>query len=150
MATLVVRLRSALCFSSAAAQGHPGRGETQEHYSTRSHRVERTQTHLISPTEQILLDTAWKENNGKGHLISAKMLRILLTLFPGKGTMNNSSSILLASSTVAHHLYCFLNPFRITSAVCLNQPGCCIKDHNIACYQQPGCVVITTYSNGEW
>ena len=134
MAALVVDLKSALCFSSAAEQEHPGRGETQEHYSTCSRRVAGTQTHLISLTEQILLDTGWKENSGKGHLISAKMLRIQLTLFPGKGTINNSSNILLPSSTVAHHLYCFLNPFRITSAVCLSQPGRCKRDHNIACY----------------
>ena len=52
-----------------------------------------------------------------------------LTLFPGKGTINNSSNILLPSSTVAHHLYCFLNPFRTTSAVCLSQPGRCKRDH---------------------
>ena len=41
--------------------------------------------------------------------------------------MNNSSNILLPSSTVAHHLYLSLNPVRITSAVCLSQPGRCME-----------------------
>ena len=57
MAALVALLRSAVCFSSAAAQEHPGRGETQEYYSTCSHMVAGTQIQPISRTEQILLDT---------------------------------------------------------------------------------------------
>ena len=57
MAALVAHLRSALCFSSAAAQEHPGREDTQEYYSTCSHMVAGTQTQPLSSTEQILLDT---------------------------------------------------------------------------------------------
>ena len=56
MAGLVAHLRSALCFSSAAAQEHPGREDTPEHYSTGSHKVVGTQIQLSALIEQILLD----------------------------------------------------------------------------------------------
>ena len=49
MAALVARLKSALCFSSAAAQEHPGREDTQEYYNTCSHMVAGTQTQPLSP-----------------------------------------------------------------------------------------------------
>ena len=57
MVALATRLRSVLCFSSTAAQGHPGREGTPEHYSTGSYKVVGTQIQPISLTEQILLDT---------------------------------------------------------------------------------------------
>ena len=57
VATLVARLRSALCVSSTEVQEHPGRGETPEHYSMCSHMVADTQTQLLSPRWWILLDT---------------------------------------------------------------------------------------------
>ena len=48
MVALVARLRSALYFSSTAAQERPGREDTPEHYSTGSHMVVDTQTQLLS------------------------------------------------------------------------------------------------------
>ena len=69
MATLVVRLRSALCFSSTKAQEHSQRGQTPERYSTCPRMVADIQIQLSSPRYQGLLDTGGEKSQSFTELL---------------------------------------------------------------------------------